>query len=162
MKKFLKKDQVSLINGGYLSATEGELPVTNEEFVSAQKRAEYVVTFARHAKNKDFEGKEADSLAEMIDAVNKELSEKDTQYVAMPEKVSKTMADKLKNEAKAFMEYEDKVAEVEKVNSFLQEFNVINDFEQHGLFFEDGIVKLNKIYTMDEIKQAVQETISIL
>jgi len=35
---FLKKEQLELINGGYLSSTESGQPVTNADFVQAQEK----------------------------------------------------------------------------------------------------------------------------
>lgn len=161
MKKFLKVDELQLINGGYLSDKEKN-PVTNSEFIAAQNRAEYVITFAKHAKKKDFKGKKSDCLSEMIKAVNKELATKSTKYVTAPKKVEKKLSNKLADEALAFMKFEESTTKVEKMNSFLQEFNVIHEYEEFGLFFEDGIVKLNKIYTMKDLVNSVEQTIDIL
>ena len=161
MKKFLKSAELQLINGGYLSTTDGS-PVTNSEFITAQKRAEYVITFAKHAKNKDFVGKKSDCLATMIKEVNAELATKKTSYVALPKKAEKKLANQLADEAMAFMKFEENTSKVEKMNNFLQEFNTIHEFEEFGLFFDDGIVKLNAIYTMKELVNAVEQTIEIL
>lgn len=161
MKKFLKVDELQLINGGYLSDKDSN-PVTNSEFITAQKRAEYVLTFAAHAKKKDFKGKKSDCLSEMIKAVNEELATKKTSYVTAPKKVVKKLTNQLADEALAFMKFEENTTKTEKMNSFLQEFNVIHEYEEFGLFFEDGIVKLNKIYKMKDLVNAVEQTIDIL
>ena len=161
MKKFIKSSELQLLNGGYVSDKDGN-PITNEAFVAAQKRAEYVITFAKHAKNKNFKAGKVDSLATMISEVNAELAEKATSYIAKPKKVVKKLADQLADEAMSFMKFEEKSSKVEKMNTFLQEFNTIHEFEEFGLFFEDGIVKLNKIYTMSDLVKAVEQTIDIL
>ena len=161
MKKFLKSADLQLINGGYLSNKDGN-PITNSEFVAVQKRAEYVITFAKHAKNKDFKGKKSDCLHTMVCEVNAELATKTTKFVKTPEKVEKELTNKLADEALAFMKFENDTTKVEKMNSFLQEFNTIHEFEEFGLFFDDGIVKLNKIYTMKQLVAAVEQTIDIL
>lgn len=161
MKTFLKSDQVQLINGGYLSSNEGK-PVNNADFVQAQKRAEYVCTFAKLAKGKTFKASKVDSLEALKAEVAAELATKDTTYVDVPEKFVKELSNQLADEAKKFMENQDEISKVEKINSFLQEFNVLNEFEEFGLFFEDGIVKLNKIYSLEEVVNAVKETIDIL
>ena len=44
----------------------------------------------------------------------------------------------------------------------MQQFKTLQDFETVGLFFDQGIVKLNKIYTVEEILNAVTETIELL
>ena len=46
MKVFLKKEELQLVNGGYLSGKD-EKPVGNAEFVKAQKERIAVVIFAR-------------------------------------------------------------------------------------------------------------------
>lgn len=161
MKQFLKKEQVQLVNGGYLSNNE-EKPVFNQAFVDAQKRAEYIVTFAEMAKDKDFVGKKADSLEDLQKAVAKALEAKKTKFVEGPEAPEKSLTKKLADEALAFMTYEKDVNKADKINNFLSEFEVINEFESFGLFFEEDIVKLNKIYTMQEIVDAVKATIDLL
>ena len=162
MSKFVKKSELQLLNGGYLSDKD-ENPIINAEFVAAQKRAEYVVTFAKHAKNKDFVGKETDSLAECKADVAKELEELNkVEFVKAPKKVVKKLSDQLADEAIAFMNWEEKSTKVEKINAFLTDFRVLKDFEDYGLFFEDGIVKLNKIYTIEDVTKAVEQTIDLL
>jgi hypothetical protein len=62
----------------------------------------------------------------------------------------------------AFLDNHKEISKVEKINQFLQQFNVINEFETFGLFFDQEIVKLGNIYTMAEITTAVTETIDLL
>jgi hypothetical protein len=38
----------------------------------------------------------------------------------------------------------------------MNQFNKINDVEQVGDYFSEGLVKLNKIYTIEEILAAVK------
>ena len=162
MSKFVKAGEAQLLNGGYLSDKDGN-PITNAEFIAAQKQAEYVITFAKHAKNKDFVGKKADSLSECRSAVLKELEEKNkVEFIAKPEKVKKELSDKLADEALAFMNWQDKSSKIDKMNKFLTDFTVLKDYEEFGLFFSEGIVKLNKIYKLEEVTKAVQETIDLL
>ena len=162
MSKFVKKSELQLLNGGYVSDKDGA-PVTNADFIAAQKRAEYVVTFAKHAKNKDFVGKETDCLAECRADVAKELDELNkVEFIKAPKKVAKKLSDQLADEAMAFMNWEEESTKVEKINAFLTDFKVLKDFEDHGLFFEDGIVKLNKIYTIKDVTKAVEQTIDLL
>lgn len=162
MSKFLKKEEVKLINGGYLSDKDGN-PVNNSVFVQAQLEAEFVVTFANMAKGKDFKGKKADSLADLKLEVEKALyRDKDVTYIDKPKEVERPTHSALAKEAMAFMDYGDKLSKVEKVNKFMQKFNGLNDFETFGLFFDSGIVKLNRIYTIQEIKDAVMEAIELL
>lgn len=161
MKQFLKKGQVVLVNGGYLS-NDKEAPINNDAFVKAQKHAEYIITFAEMAKGKDFKGKQADSLEELKAAVTKSLADKDVAFVEKPTEVTKKLSKQLADEAMAFVKYQGEATKVEKINKFLQDFVILKDFEDYGLFFEDGIVKLNKIYTLAEVVTAVQSTIDLI
>lgn len=162
MTQFLKKDEVQLLNGGYLSNSTGH-PVFNKDFVHAQKRAEYVVEFANLAKTKDFKGKKADSLVDLKREVSEKLYNKEiTEFVKKPTEVEHLLTDKLKQEALSFLDFHVETSKVTKINIFLQEFNVLRDFENHGLFFESDIVKLNRLYTLEEVIDAVQSTIDLI
>jgi hypothetical protein len=162
MSTFLKKGELQLINGGYLSDKKGN-PVNNAEFVKVQQHAEYVVTFAEFAKGKSFVDKKADSLADLQKEVREFLySTKPVEYVTSPEEVARPLTQGLAKEALAFIEYQENSSKATKINNFLQKFNVLNDFEKFGLFFEQGITKLNRIYTLEEIKTAVTEVIDLL
>lgn len=162
MKTFLKKGEVQLINGGYVSDMSGK-PVSNTAFLDAQLHAEYIVTFAKMAKNKNFKGVKANSIESFITEVKSAINKnKPTQYLETPTTVKRPTTEKLAAEAMAFMEYQGEVSKVEKINQFLQQFNVINEFETYGLFFDQEIVKLSNIYTMEEITTAVAEVIDLL
>ena len=162
MSTFLKSSEVKLINGGYLSGKD-DAPVDNYEFVDAQKEAEYICTFADMAKGKNFKGVKADSLIDVKAQVTEFLNKKDLViYAEKPEEVARPVTSSLAKEALAFMEYGETMTKVEKVNQFMQKFNTLNDFEKHGLFFSSGIVKLNKIYTVQEIKDAVMNVIDLM
>lgn len=161
MKQFLKKTELQLVNGGYLSNNEGS-PVTNKAFVEAQKHAEYIVTYAALSKGKDFVGKKADTLASLQKEVENALSKKDVQYIDAPSEIERTITDGLAKEAMAFMNFGAAKDKTDKMNKFLQQFNVLHEFEEFGLFFKDGIVKLDKIYTMEEVVSAVKSVIDLL
>lgn len=160
-KQFLKNGQVKLVNGGYLS-NDTDTPVFNAEFVKAQQHAEYIVTFAELAKGKDFVGKKADSLVDLEKEVANALTAKKKVFVAKPTAIEKTLTKQLAAEAMAFMNFEETSSKVDKVNNFLQQFAVLDEFETYGLFFTEDIVKLNKLYTMSEVVTAVQEVIDLL
>lgn len=161
MKKFIKASELQLLNGGYVSDKDGN-PVSNEKFIAAQKRAEYVITFAALAKGKDFKGKEAYSLSKLKGEVSKMLESKKPEYVKAPKQIVKKLTEQLAAEALSFIDWEESTTKVTKINNFLQEFNVISEFEEFGLFFEDDIVKLNKVYTIADITKAVEETIELV
>ena len=160
-KQFLKNGQVTLINGGYLSNGEGN-PVSNQAFYNAQKHAEYVITFAGLAKEKNFKGVKADSLSDLEAEVRKVLSDKAPVFVTKPTATAQVLTEQLKAEAMSFMDFQANSSKVNKINAFLQQFAVINEFETYGLFFDQEIVKLNNLYTMAEVTAAVTEVIDLL
>lgn len=161
-KQFIKNKALQLVNGGYLSNLDGN-PVFNQEFYIAQQHAEYIVTFATMAKGKDFVGKKADSIeglkTEVIEFLNKNKS---ISFIEKPKEVKKPTHEKLASEALAFINFQEDTSKTEKINNFLQQFTVLKEFEDFGLFFDEDIVKLNKIYTMQEVIDAVTETIDFL
>lgn len=162
MKQFLKKGEVQLINGGYLSNYDNK-PVHNAEFVRLQRRAEYITTFARLAKGKDFKGKKAESLSELRSQVIELLYESTPVVFLTSKKAPKLeLTEKLKNEALSFISFQEDSSKVEKINEFMQDFLFLNEFEEFGLFFEDDVVKLNKIYTIEEVLEAVTECVDII
>lgn len=162
MSKFVNSGEAQLLNGGYVSDKEGN-PINNAAFINAQKRAEYVVTFAKHCKNKNFVANEVDSLASVKKDVAEELAGMNkVEFVKAPKKVEKKLNQQLADEALSFMQYEEKAGKVDKINNFLTEFTILKDYEEYGLFFEDGIVKLNKIYTIKDVTKAVEQTIDLL
>lgn len=163
MKQFIKKDELQLINGGYLSTKKDETPISNTAFVQAQKHAAYVMTFAKMAKGKDFKGTEAYSLNEFKSEVHEAMYEKQIkEFVSSPKKPTQTLNNKLKAEALAFIDFDKNTDKVTKINTFLAKFAVIAEFEEFGLFFEQDIVKLDEIYTMKQIINAVTEVIDLI
>lgn len=162
MKKFLKKTEVELINGGYLSDKTGS-PVSNDEFVNAQAHANYIMTFASLAKGKDFKGKKADTVEDLRKEVMAlVLKTAKVDYVTVPSSVARPTTDALAKEALAFIEFTETSTRAKKLNEFMQQFNVLREFEEFGLFFEQDVVKLKKIYTVAEIQTAVTDTIDLL
>lgn len=161
-KIFVKNGELTLVNGGYLTFGDKQTPVYNENFVAIQKHAEWVVTFAEKAKGKDFVGKKADSIADVKAEVLKTLSNSDVEYVKAPKKVVTDLTDKLQAEALDFCKYHSELSKTEKINKFLQQFNIIQEYQEFGLYFEENICKLNKIYTIDEVVKAVKQVIDII
>ena len=161
-KIFVKKEELTLVNGGYVVTGKNETPVYNEQFITVQKHAEWVVTFAEKAKGKDFVGKVPDSIESVKEEVRKALSSKGVEYVKSPKKVKQDLTEKLQEEALAFIKYQGESSKTEKINKFLQQFNIIQEFEEFGLYFEEDICKLNKIYTIEEIVAAVTAVIDII
>jgi Holliday junction resolvase len=159
---FVKKDDLTLVNGGYVVTGEKETPMYNEEFIAVQKHAEWVVTFAEKAKGKDFIGKKADSIADVKLATMEALANKDVEYVNVPKPVKMDLTAKLQKEAMDFINFQGETTKAKAINNFLQSFNILNDFETFGLYFNEDICKLNKIYTMEEVIKAVTEVIDLI
>lgn len=161
-KQFIKAGALQLLNGGYLSNAD-ENPVFNADFVKAQFHAEYIVTFAEMAKGKDFVGKKANSLETLRAEVSERLSgTRATEFVSKPSAIKRPTQDNLAKEALAFMDFQENTSKVEKINRFMQQFIILKEFEDFGLFFEEDVCKLNKIYTVKEILKAVTDTIDLL
>lgn len=161
-KQFLTNKEVFVVKG-YLSSEKDKVqPIGNKEFIDAQKEAEYLITFAKMAKDKDFVGRRPDSIHDLRNDVLKALESKDIEYIKAPKKVEQKLTNQLKNEALSFMKNLEDTANVKDINNYLQRFNVINEFEEIGLFFEDEIVKIDKIYTIAEIKKAAESVIALL
>ncbi len=161
-KIFVKKNELELVNGGYLVTGKEQTPVFNREFVAVQKHAHWVVTFAAKAKGKDFVGKKADSIESVRREVVEALTDNEVKYVKTPKLAKQDITDKLQKEALAFMSYKDEESKINKINRFLQQFNIIQEFEEFGLYFEEDICKLSKIYTIEEIVASVTEVIDLL
>ena len=161
MKQFIKNTELSLQNGGYLCNAEGN-PVTNAEFVQAQLAAEYVCTFAEMAKGKNFKQNKVDSLTDLKAEVLAALNNKTVQFVDAPKPVERELTDKLAKEAMSFISFQENVTKVDKINTFMQQFKILQQFESFGLFFDSGVINLNKIYTIKEILNAVSATINLL
>lgn len=161
-KSFLESKEVFVVKG-YLSSNKTKVqPIYNSEFIAAQKNAEWAITFAAKCVDKDFKGKAPDSLEEVRNQVREELSSKGVEYVAKPTEVKQKLTEELKNEALAWLDYQKDTSKTEKINQFMQKFNVLYKFEEVGLFFEEDVIEIKKIYTVKEILDAVTSVIDLL
>ncbi len=161
-KVFLKQEGIQLVNGGYLSDSE-ENPVNNEQFVAAQRRAHRLVSIAAKMEGKTFEAQEVTNIDSLISEVDAELGAVATEeFVKVPVVKKGEVTADLAKEALAFIEGEDKVDLANKINARMQEFKVLNEFETFGLFFEKGVVKLDKIYTVKEVVDAAKTVYAVL
>lgn len=161
-KIFVTKENLKVENGYLVIDGDMNKPVYHEQFVKAQKKAEWLILFAEKCKGKDFNGKAPDSLKDIKKEVEVELAEKTRKFIEEPNLPSSTINDKRLKEALAFDSYQEKRSDTKKVNEYLQRFNVIDDFEKVGLYFDQDIVKLEKIYTIEEITEAVISVIKLL
>lgn len=160
MKNFLK--EVKLINNGYLVNTNDE-PVTHAEFEKAQHLAEYVCTFSEMSVNKNFKSTKADSLSDFADEVRAKIANNAPRvYLDKKDVSTGELTSKLAEEAMNFMKNMKENDKIGKINDFMQQFNVLVELEEFGLLFESGVTKLNKIYTIAEIKEAVTKVIDLV
>lgn len=161
-KRFKSTGDVQLINGGYLSDSDSN-GVNNSPFVAAQQRAHLLITVAAAMKGKTFTAKTPDCIASIISECNTAINTvQATEYVKAPKEPTRKLQDQLTAEANKWMEHQEEVGANEALNDFLQEFNVIQEFEEFGLFFSAGTVKLDGLYTMKEIIAAAQTVQPVL
>ena len=155
--QFLKLNEISLNPAGYLVSTETNKPVNHKEFAEQQKRAHYVCSLAIAIKDKNFKPCKVDNLDEIARKVQADIDSTDvTNYVTAPEKPTSKVQEELVQFALDFASYGDKKEQTDKINTFMQTFNAINGVESVGDYFSEGLVKLNKIYTIEEILAAVR------
>jgi len=155
--EFLLASKVALNKAGYLVSNTSNKPVTHDGWVKEQKAAEYFVKLAEAIKDKDFSVKQTVSLDSIKREVLNSINESKTvKYVDAPTKPVSAVNDELVNYALQFADFEKDKEKSKKINTLLQEFNVINDVEKVGEYFSEGLVKLNKIYTIEEIIAAAK------
>lgn len=150
MTTFVTKSELSLLNGGYLMSNNQ--PISNNEFVEAQRKANFYARLAENVAGKNFKNNPVESFEEIY---NKTLAEiNSTKKIELVKKVNVEMplGNKLIEEAKSWEEAQVYNIKADKINTIItNEFSSVVDFEEFGLFFESGIVKLERIYTIDEI-----------
>jgi len=153
---FVKKEELALVNGGYLTAKAEEVPVNHEEFVKIQTEAHYLVNLASKVKETDFTTKVVKTFAEVVLEVKTLMDDEKRTYVTKPSLAATPLQDGLKDEAMNWLKSQGEGSKADKLNSVLQKYNLLAEFEEFGLYFNtDKIVKLKKIYTLQEIVDAV-------
>jgi predicted PolB exonuclease-like 3'-5' exonuclease len=161
MNIFLKSSDLSLNPAGYLVATTENKPVTHVAFVEQQKRAHYVVSLSAAIKDKNFKPCKVDDLDAIAKQVQADIDATSVlNYVTAPVKPTSAVNDELIKFALDFAAYDDVKAQTDKINAFMQTFNSIRSVEEVGDYFQEGLVKLNKIYTIAEILEAVKINIA--
>ena len=162
MKKiFVKKEELILKNGNHLH--KEDIPVSNESFYKAQKEAEYICTFAELAKTKNFKVRSVDSIEQLRKEVAEKLSKKsESIYFDYKVKPQTPLNDSLKKEATDYIEILENIRKAEKLNGFMQKFNVIKTFEEVGLYFDEGLSTLDEIYTISQIKEALEMCVDLI
>lgn len=162
-KSFKTKGEVHVVKG-YLSTDAKKItPVNHKGFVTAQKRAHLLITVASKMAGKTFVAKEADDIKALISDVKASLSS--TEAIDFVPKVAATKGSttvKLEKEALSFIKDSAKSEEANKVNAKLQEFSIVKEFEEIGLFFDSKTVKLSNIYSLEEIVEAGKIVYSVV
>lgn len=162
MKKvFLKKGDIKLSNGNYLT-DQNDKPVYNVDFVREQVMADYTIKLVKEIKQHDFEGKKPENFANFISEFNKDYNSNVVKFVEEAKKPKSPTLDKLVKEATEFVNHQNEVEKTKLVNEYLQRFKEIKKFEDFGLYFEEEIVEIPYIYTLEEIIDAVKEGIEYL
>lgn len=155
--KFLKKENLDLVNGGYLVEKGTNTPVYNADFVKLQTEALYLIRLSERVKTANFENKKLDNFNDLKNEVTKSIiEEKIVQYVNVNNEPKLKIRDELAKEALTWLNYQKLKNNADSVNDKMQNFNLLLEFEKFGLYFsEDKIVKLTQIFTIEEIKNAI-------
>jgi len=156
---FVTKDNLVLKGNGYLVANEGgkEVPVNHEEFVALQQEANTLVRLAAKVKDTDFTVKKVKTFQQVKDEVTKELQDENKKYVEVSTKVERPITESLAKEALAWLNFEQEGTKAEKINKIMQRFNLLQEFSEFGIYFStDKIVKLSKIYSIEDVLEAVK------
>lgn len=160
--EFLKLVDVKLNEAGYLVSVKTDKPVNNEAFVNAQNEAHLFVSIANECKGKKFKAEEVSTFSSIVDKVKKSLSEEAVyEYETAPKKPALSISDKIAAEGVAFAEFEGKQSKAAKVNKLLAQFEAIRKTEQVGEYFEEGVVNLKKLYSIDDLVTAAKIIVDI-
>lgn len=161
--QFLKSSELTLNPAGYLISKESSNPVTLDSFVEQQRKAEYIVKLAKAIEGKNFTLGKLDDLEAIKAEVKASITNVSKRnYVTLPSAPTSKVNDEMVEYALNFASYLEKKSNLEKVNDFMAQFNKIYDVENVGDYFQEGLVQLNQIYSVDEVLAAVTATIDIL
>lgn len=158
MQIFVEKGQLALKNNTYLVTGKGMLPVNNKEFYKAQVKAKFFDELSKEVKNHNFEHKAVTTIESVMNLVQNRLATTNvTTFIESGKAPKSELTDKLKSEAMDFMKYIESEGDVAALNAVMQEFVIIKKFEEVGLYFEQEVVELSKIYTIEEIIMFVNQ-----
>lgn len=160
--EFLKSSELELNPAGYLIGKKSGKPVSHEAFVSQQKSAEYIVKLSEAIKGKTFTTNKVDSLDAIKAEVRAAIAGTAKKYVSDPEKPVSKVNEEMIKFALDFNDYEDAKVVNKKINEFMEQFSAIDDVETVGDYFSEGTVKLNNIYTIEQILNAVKANVAKL
>jgi len=152
MNIFVKKENLKTINGGYL-VNETDTPVNHESFIQLQKEAHALFLISEKVKISDFSEKKSANFKSIVAEVTADLNKNSSKkYIDAPKEPNTKTGDLLVKEAMAWIDFKKEEFKLDKVNSIMQKFNLISEFEEFGLYFNtEKINKLEKIYSIKEI-----------
>ena len=154
--QFLKSNEIQLVKG-YLVNKE-EVPVFNQTFARLQIDAEEVIELVKELKGKDLSGRPETSISKVLSDVRNKIEKRTTRdYRTSVESPISPVTDSLKNEALEWIGHQHKVEAQDYINKDMQHFNYLVQFEEIGLHFDPGTIRLNKLYTIKEILEAITE-----
>ena len=154
--EFLTSKELDLNPAGYLVSKSTNKPVKHGMYAAAQDRAHYLVELSKAVQGKSFKVGKVDCLRTIEASVRAKINAAAViNYVPTPTKPVSAVNDELVQFALDFASYETLKSDSEKINTIMNTFNVINAVETTGDYFEEALVKLNKIYSIAEIQSAV-------
>lgn len=160
--EFLNLKQLELNPANYLISKESGKPVNHAGFVAQQKQAEYIIKLSEAIKGKTFSVNKVDDLAAIKQSVRNAINSTEKSYVETPVKPTSSVNEELIKFALDFNDYENVKIKTQKINEFMNQFNSINDVETVGEYFEEKVIKLNAIYTIAQILEAVKTNVDLL
>lgn len=163
-KLFKKSGELELVNGGYLSVKGSTevAPVYNEKFVVAQKRAHVLVSIAAAISGKNFESTIAEDKNDILKSVLSKINEtQSVEFVKVSEAKQGKITESLRKEALDFINGTKDQHQNEFLNEKMQEFAIVKEFEDFGLFFVTKATKLSAIYSIEEITAAAKSVYSV-
>tara|TARA_R110000868_G_scaffold214505_2_gene464605 strand:+ start:2523 stop:3020 length:498 start_codon:yes stop_codon:yes gene_type:complete len=161
---FLKATEVRQNAAGYVVATVGkeERPVNHPAWVQQQRNAEFVVKLAAATAGKNFKTGKTDDLASIIAQVRAGIANDTRTYVTAPAKPAQPTLDAMVAEQLAQAGYLTEKDTTGRINEVLNQYSAIADVENVGDYFQEGVVKLNAIYTFEQVKAATIATLGLL
>lgn len=161
--EFLKLNDLELNPAKYLIAKKSQKPVTHAVFVTQQQSAHYIVSLADAIKGKTFKASKTDNLDAIKAEVRAAIDAKNTrEYVAAPTKPVSKVNDELVQFALDYANFKTDESKAKELNKIMAEFDAIDGVESVGDYFSEGLIKLNKIYSTEEILAAVKATAEVL
>jgi hypothetical protein len=160
--EFLTLKQVELNKANYLVSKESKKPVNHAAFVEQQNKAHYIILLAEAIKGKTFKVGKLDNLDAIKAAVKASMTNDTRSYVEAPKQPQSKVNDEMVEFALNFAKFEDEKDKVAQVNEFMQQFNAVQDVQEVGDYFSEGVVKVAKLYTIEQILAAVQTNIDVL